>query len=66
MIYIELKDYHVKKLHKKYNVTDGAISYQLKKFGIPIYSPSEAINIYLYEKGGIEKEGTLSLQWKIA
>lgn len=44
-----------KEIAQKYNVTDGAISYQLKKFGIPIYSPSEAINIYLYEKGGIEK-----------
>lgn len=57
----ELYDlYRVKKLSTKeiasiYNVTDGAILYQLKKFGIPTYSLSEAINIYLYEKGGIEK-----------
>lgn len=40
---------------QKYGVTDGAILYQLKKFNIPTYSMSEAINIYLYEKGGIEK-----------
>ena len=52
--------YRVQKLSAKeiasiYGVTDGAILYQLKKFGIPAYSLSEAINIYLYEKGGIEK-----------
>ena len=48
--------YRVQKLSAKeiasiYGVTDGAILYQLKKFGIPTYSLSEAINIYLYEKG---------------
>ena len=52
--------YRVQKLSSKeiatmYGVTDGAILYQLKKFNIPSYSLSEAINIYLHEKGGIEK-----------
>lgn len=38
-----------------YNVTGNVILYWLKKYDIPVFSLSEAVNIYLYEKGGIEK-----------
>ena len=40
---------------KLFGVTDGAILYWMKKFNIPSFTTSEAVNIYLYEKGGIEK-----------
>lgn len=38
-----------------YGVDSGAILYWLRKYDIPAFSTSEAVNIYLYEKGGIEK-----------
>lgn len=38
-----------------YGVTDGAILYWLRQYDIPAFTTSEAVNIYLYEKGGIEK-----------
>lgn len=40
---------------KMFDITDGAVLYWLKKYNIPSYSTSEAINFYLYEKGGIER-----------
>lgn len=40
---------------KMYDITDGAVLYWLRKYGIPSFTASEAVNIYLYEKGGIEK-----------
>lgn len=40
---------------KIYDITDGAVLYWLRKYDIPAFSTSEAVNIYLYEKGGIEK-----------
>lgn len=40
---------------KIYGITDGAVLYWLKQYNIPSFSTSEAINFYLYEKGGIEK-----------
>lgn len=44
-----------KEIADKYGVSDSAILYQMKKFEIPSFSPSEAMNIYLYEKDGIKK-----------
>jgi hypothetical protein len=38
-----------------YGVDSGTILYWLRKYNIPAFSTSEAVNIYLYEKGGIEK-----------
>lgn len=38
-----------------YGVTDGTILYWLRQYDIPAFTTSEAVNIYLYEKGGIEK-----------
>lgn len=38
-----------------YDVDGGAILYWLRKYDIPAFTTSEAVNIYLYEKGGIEK-----------
>ena len=38
-----------------YGVTDGTILYWLRQYDIPSFTTSEAVNIYLYEKGGIEK-----------
>ena len=40
---------------KMYDITDGAVLYWLRKYDIPAFTTSEAVNIYLYEKGGIEK-----------
>ena len=40
---------------KMYGVDSGAILYWLRKYNIPAFTTSEAVNIYLYEKGGIEK-----------
>ena len=40
---------------KMFDITDGSVLYWLRKYNIPSYSISEAVNFYLYEKGGIEK-----------
>lgn len=40
---------------KMYDITDGAVLYWLRKYDIPSFTTSEAVNIYLYEKGGLEK-----------
>lgn len=40
---------------KMYGITDGGVLYWLRKYNIPSFTTSEAVNIYLYEKGGLEK-----------
>lgn len=57
----ELYDLYVKQklttleISNLYNLGDNTISNLLKKFNIPVYSQSERMMDYYYEKGGIEK-----------
>ena len=56
-----LEDMYIKnkmsslEIGKEFGICDGTVLNLLKKFGIKSRSTSEAVNIYLYEKGGIEK-----------
>lgn len=38
-----------------FGLSDGAILYWLRKYGIPAFTSSEITRRYLYEKGGLEK-----------